>query len=306
MAKNEQNLRGITRGPKPQVKQHFISGLPRSGSTLLSALLCQNPRFHADISSPVAGLCRNVISYLSAGSEMGALVPRDRRRSVIKSIFHGYYADLPNNREVCFDTNRSWTSSLELVSDIFPDAKILCCVRNIAWIVDSIERQFRANPYENTGLFQNAVERSSLLTRSETLLKPSRMLGHALAGLQEALFSEHADRLLIIDYDKLVAAPKQVMAQVYRFLDEPEFAHDFENLAFSAEGFDTHLGLEGLHRVHQKVCPRPRPTLLPTDMFSRFSRMSFWENFAGQEPRTSSLPHEAISSNLKSRITPKD
>ncbi|MBD9680249.1 sulfotransferase, partial [Pseudomonas sp. PDM18] len=32
---------------------HFISGLPRSGSTLLSAILLQNPRFHAGMSSPV-------------------------------------------------------------------------------------------------------------------------------------------------------------------------------------------------------------------------------------------------------------
>lgn len=35
---------------------HFISGLPRSGSTLLSALLGQNPGVHASISSPLAGL----------------------------------------------------------------------------------------------------------------------------------------------------------------------------------------------------------------------------------------------------------
>ncbi|MGI4764644.1 MAG: sulfotransferase, partial [Janthinobacterium lividum] len=32
---------------------HFISGLPRSGSTLLAALLRQNPTVHAHISSPV-------------------------------------------------------------------------------------------------------------------------------------------------------------------------------------------------------------------------------------------------------------
>jgi hypothetical protein len=30
---------------------HFISGLPRSGSTLLAAILRQNPHFHATISS---------------------------------------------------------------------------------------------------------------------------------------------------------------------------------------------------------------------------------------------------------------
>src|SRR3569832_2806671 len=37
-------------------KYHFISGLPRSGSTLLAALLLQNPRFHAGMTSPVGTL----------------------------------------------------------------------------------------------------------------------------------------------------------------------------------------------------------------------------------------------------------
>jgi hypothetical protein len=44
---------------------HFISGLPRSGSTLLAALPRQNPRFHAAAlrsrrfgSLPVAKQCR--------------------------------------------------------------------------------------------------------------------------------------------------------------------------------------------------------------------------------------------------------
>ena len=35
---------------------HFSSGLPRSGSTLLSALLRRNPRLHAGISGPVGGM----------------------------------------------------------------------------------------------------------------------------------------------------------------------------------------------------------------------------------------------------------
>jgi sulfotransferase len=35
---------------------HFISGLPRSGSTLLSAILRQNPRFHAGMTGPVGSL----------------------------------------------------------------------------------------------------------------------------------------------------------------------------------------------------------------------------------------------------------
>ena len=39
---------------------HFLSGLPRSGSTLLGALLKQNPKLHSGMSSPVGGLVGRV------------------------------------------------------------------------------------------------------------------------------------------------------------------------------------------------------------------------------------------------------
>jgi sulfotransferase len=35
---------------------HFISGLPRSGSTLLSAILRQNPALHAGMTGPMGSL----------------------------------------------------------------------------------------------------------------------------------------------------------------------------------------------------------------------------------------------------------
>ncbi|NBP58534.1 sulfotransferase, partial [bacterium] len=38
---------------KSYKKYYFISGLPRSGSTLLSAILNQNPRFYSGPNSPV-------------------------------------------------------------------------------------------------------------------------------------------------------------------------------------------------------------------------------------------------------------
>ena len=61
-------------------RYHFITGLPRSGSTLLSALLRQNPRFHAAMSSPVGGLFQGMLGQLGAGSEFGTLVSTEQRR----------------------------------------------------------------------------------------------------------------------------------------------------------------------------------------------------------------------------------
>ena len=48
---------------------HFISGLPRSGSTLLAALLRQNPRFEAGMSGPLAGLFGALLGEMSARNE---------------------------------------------------------------------------------------------------------------------------------------------------------------------------------------------------------------------------------------------
>ena len=52
-----------------QNRLHFISGLPRSGSTLLAALLRQNPRFTAGMSSPVYPLFRSMLTETSARNE---------------------------------------------------------------------------------------------------------------------------------------------------------------------------------------------------------------------------------------------
>src|SRR5690348_9110027 len=53
---------------------HFISGLPRSGSTLLGAILSQNPRFHAGMSSPVAQMFSSLQTMLSGRNEFHVFI----------------------------------------------------------------------------------------------------------------------------------------------------------------------------------------------------------------------------------------
>jgi sulfotransferase len=69
---------------------HFISGLPRSGSTLLAAILRQNPRFHAGMSSPVGSLVTGMIAQVSAGSEFASQVDTEQRQMLARGIFNSY------------------------------------------------------------------------------------------------------------------------------------------------------------------------------------------------------------------------
>jgi sulfotransferase len=259
------------------LQYHFISGLPRSGSTLLSAILLQNPRFHAGMSSPLGTLFNGVLAQCSAGSEFGSVIDANTRRRLLRGLFDSYYADKASI-PVVFDTNRQWCARMPALHDLFPQAKVVACVRNVAWIMDSLERLYRANPFENTKLFGDDVERNTVYSRCETLAQRNRLVGFAWAALKEAYYGEHADSLLIVDYDLLSQAPERVMRLVYDFIGEPWFEHDFDNLAYDAPAFDEALGVSGLHKVQPKVRLQSRRTILPPDLFQQYTELSFWQD----------------------------
>lgn len=73
---------------------HFISGLPRSSSTLLVAILEQNPRFHAGMSSPVAALFSSTLANVSAGSEFSVVVSTEQCSNLLRGVFNNFYQDI--------------------------------------------------------------------------------------------------------------------------------------------------------------------------------------------------------------------
>lgn len=257
-------------------KFHFISGLPRSGSTLTAAILRQNPAIHAGMSSPIAGLFEGMIAQVSAGTELASTVSQNQRARLLRGLFDSYYAE--EDAKVVFDTNRSWTAKLPALAEVFPEAKMICLVRDLSWIMDSMERQFRNNPFEHTRLFTGPGERSTVYTRVEAMAGATRLVGYPWQALREACYSDFADRIVIVDYDLLTARPAEVFELLYEFLEIEPFAHDFSSVEYDAPEFDQQLGLDGLHRVHREVEPRPRQTILPPDLFEKYAKLSFWRD----------------------------
>ena len=277
-------------------RYHFITGLPRAGSTLLSALLLQNPRFHAGMTSPVGGLFRGMLNQLGAGSEFGPVVTTDQRRRLARGLFDSYYADQAASKDVIFDTNRMWSAQMPALIDLFPGAKLIACVRNVAWVMDSIERRYRANPYEITRLFGDDTERNTVYSRVETLAQRNRMVGYPWTALKEAFYGEHASSLLVVDYELLAQAPQKVLPLIYQFLGEPEYAHNFEQVKYDANDFDEALGLHGLHKVRTRVALEPRQTILPPDLFEQYSKLSFWQDQANSRAHVITAKPATIAS----------
>ena len=111
---------------------HFISGLPRAGSTLLSALLLQNPGLHAGITAPVGHIFGAMLREVSQGSEGAVMIDDSQRQALLRGIFENYYHAIHPSRTV-FDTNRIWCTRLHLLAELFPQARIICCAGHIPW-----------------------------------------------------------------------------------------------------------------------------------------------------------------------------
>ena len=159
----------------PSVKFHFISGLPRSGSTLLAGILRQNPRFHAAMSSPLAPMMNSALEQMGAGSEMYSFFDEDKRKRVCRALFDAYYSD-KGDKDLIFDTNRIWSARLHQLAELFDDFKVICCVRNPAWVADSFEVIYRKNPFDYSRMYSPQT-RQTVYSRCETQMSAAGTVG---------------------------------------------------------------------------------------------------------------------------------
>jgi sulfotransferase len=255
-------------------KLHFISGLPRSGSTLLSALLRQNPRFSAGMSSPLASFCALLHQKMGNG-EFSVFFDESRRADMLRGLFNAYYVK-EFTSQVIFDTNRSWTGRMALLRALYPEARVICCVRDIGWILDSVERLRAKNPLQVSKIFapQHAA---TIYTRAETLMNSEKgLIGQAWSMLREAWFSEQAGSLLVIPYESLVQDPQRTLRRIYEELGEPSFAHDLNHVRYEEPDYDAQLGMPGLHTVRPVVRLEKREPCIPPDLFAKYADTNFW------------------------------
>lgn len=258
---------------------HFISGLPRSGSTLLAALLRQNPRFHAGMSGPLYGLFNTLIGEMSGRNEFSMFIDDPQRRRVLAGLVRNFHHGHAPENGVVFDTSRGWTAKIAAIAQLFPQAKIIACVRHMPWIFDSIELLVQRNMFQPSIIF-DYLPGGTVYSRVDGLTSATGIVGYSYNALKEAFFGENAGRMMLLQYETLVAEPKRALDAVYQFIGEPRATHNFETIEFDASDYDRRAGTPGLHDVRPKVSPRAakRETVLPPDLFRRFENDSFWRN----------------------------
>jgi sulfotransferase len=101
-------------------------------------------------------------------------------------------------------------------------------------------------------------------------------VGYAPDALREAFFGEEAQRLILIGYQALMRAPQETLGLLHGFPGAPQSPHDFENLTYQPENFDSALGTPGLHTARRRAAWVERQSVLPSGLFERVLDDMFW------------------------------
>jgi sulfotransferase len=237
---------------------HFVSGLPRSGSTLLCNLLAQNPRFHATSTSGILDVMLLVRNQWDKLVEFQATRNEPGKLRVLQGILMSYHDDPAINKPVVFDKSRGWLGHLEMAeAALGRKAKMLVCVRDVRDVLASFERLWRKNA--GTRQFAQEAENyfkwQTLEGRCEVWMGPNQPVGIAYNRVKDALARGYRDRLHFVEFQKLTTDPRETMRQVYEFLDEPEYEHDFDHVEQVTWEDDEMHGIPELHNIRPKIEP---------------------------------------------------
>ena len=297
-------------------KFYFMAGLPRAGSTLLSTLLNQNPRFYSGPSSPVLGAMYSVHDNFQ-GNELYTGYPKPERvNEIIGSVIKHWYSDV--EQEVIIDKNRAWCARVPFIEGyIGQEAKVIVPVRRVDEILASlltmvhrntfVEGQPRIN-FVDEQLVKGNIPISDENRCQYLLTAQGGIVWEALNATKLGVDEGYSDRFHYVDYNDLVTDPQGELNNIYEFLGEEPFEHTFDDLSNEHREDDlTTYGLGDMHEVHsklEKISPDP-DTVLPQSIIELYNsnkeNLEFWVDSdnvkvtSHQPPTTNSNPYNLFS-----------
>ena len=214
---------------------NVITGLPRSGSTLLCNILSQNPAFRVSSTSALPQIISTIVSTYSNNPEFKSDLINDKEDTEakihrsLKAFCDGWYHD---NR-VIFDKSRGWLHHFPILRKLYSNSKIICCVRDLREVYASIEKQYLKNPLldDTTTPLQKGV-----WERADIMFKKDGVIGHCVEGMLD--MDRRKAGAFCIPFDSFVENPEELFIALYDYLEQPYFEHDFENVENVATDVD--------------------------------------------------------------------
>lgn len=239
-----------------------VTGLPRSGSTLLMNILAQNPECHVTATSGILEVLLRIRNQWDEIREFKAMDHDESDASkerVLQGLYHGYFSNA--EQPVVFDKSRGWSGYPEFCENILGEKpRMICCVRDLREVNASVEKLWR----KTTRIRQTSMELGAFLQaktalgRLDVLNGPGGMVGICVNQIKDMATRGYRDSLHFVDYDELTHKPQKTLREIYEYLEMEDFVHNFEHVEQVTKEDDfVHMFLD-LHKIRPKVEPQDK------------------------------------------------
>jgi len=261
------------------MKFYFGCGLPRSGSTLLTAILNQNPDIHAGVMSPVLELIQ--VSAMVLSNEPAIVAPKPYIfQSIIRSNIVNYYSDRVES--IIIDKNRVWPNHINLIKKyITPNPKLIGTTRNVLDILASfitLIHKGETVSYVDKGLMEYGVDLTDD-NRCHFLMSSDNILFRYLESFKDPYKRNHKHHIHLIEYDDLISKPSEVMGRIHEFLELDPFTYTFNNITPIEREDDSYYGLPTMHEVRPelKKISKPYTEVLSKDIIDKYKDYKYYD-----------------------------
>ena len=208
----------------------FLAGLPRSGSTLLTSILNQNPDIFASSSSPVCDALYHTHQMWYSRQALQANPNPTAVQNVVRSLIPAFYAD--RVEPIIIDKAFTWGTPANLsvlVNALGYVPKFVVMDRDMSEILASFQRLLDNSPNFDVDL-------------QTTTIDPAVMShNNLLAQIPQQCF--------VVSYERLCNDTTKLLAEFYNFIGQPNFQHDLSHIVNTCTDDDGVWGLADMHKI---------------------------------------------------------
>jgi sulfotransferase len=231
-------------------KTVYLTGCPRSGSTLLCSILNTHSEITATPSSPLCSIVQKMKHewsdepFLLSQLDSNFDAVYDRLKRSTKAFIDEWSR---SDTKITVDKNRGWLFNVELIRHLYPDMKMIVCLRDLRGIYASVEKQ-----HIKTALldFPDHMEANLVDVRAANMFADQGIIGAPVKALYNlGDVPEIMDHLFIFRYEDLLQDKEKSLKALFEWLGvEPETI-DFDNLNNCPQESDSYYRMKYPHVV---------------------------------------------------------
>jgi len=262
----------MTSEPKKNKQLFFLVAQPRSGNTLFTSIINQNPEIACTPNSITLEIMKDL--FLLKQTDVFQNYPDHKSLdNVLDVVYDNYYKDWP--QPIIIDRGPVMTEgNLYLMQKHFKRPfKCIVLLRDTVDVLASYMKWYTENPDAFVNKLANTdEEKLSIVMNKEG----------AVAKDLEAIKNSYnyKDMCHYVKYDDLVSQPEQEIRKVYEFMNLPYFKHSFQDLKqVEVNGMkydDTILG-KNMHNIRSTVEKVPNPYIdkIPERIRQKYGHIRF-------------------------------